>query len=62
MPAFSIVLLSVRGVNSVGEGCHIHDKVSMRGLDLVSLEELKTLATGSVERVRVKRILGRMAS
>jgi hypothetical protein len=31
-------------------------------IGLVSLEELKKLATGSVETVRVKRILGRMAS
>jgi hypothetical protein len=30
--------------------------------DLVSLEELKKLAAGSVEAVRVKRILGRMES
>jgi hypothetical protein len=29
MPAFSSVLLSVRGVNSVGEGCHIHDNQSV---------------------------------
>jgi hypothetical protein len=34
----------------------------VRRLDLVSLEEMKKLATGSVETVRVKRILGRMES
>jgi hypothetical protein len=37
-------------------------EVSVRRLDLVSLEELKKLATGSAETVMVKRILGRMAS
>jgi hypothetical protein len=40
----------------------IGPEVSVRRLDLVSLEELKKLATSSVETVRVKRILGRMAS
>jgi hypothetical protein len=37
-------------------------EVSVRPLYLVSLEELKKLATGSVETVKVERILGRMAS
>jgi hypothetical protein len=41
---------------------HAVPEVSVRRLDLVSLEELKKLAIGSVETVRVKRILGRMAS
>jgi hypothetical protein len=37
-------------------------EASVGRLDLVSLEDLKKLAFGSVETDRVKRILGRMAS
>jgi hypothetical protein len=41
---------------------HAVPEVSVRRLDLVSLEELKDVATGSVETVRAKTTLGRMAS
>jgi hypothetical protein len=42
MPAFSIVLLSVRGVNSVGEGCHIHDS-KPRGCRLTVSQDVAKL-------------------
>jgi hypothetical protein len=54
----SLLLVTIFGMNVL----HAVPEVSVRRLDLVSLEELKKLATGSVETVRVKRILGRMAS
>jgi hypothetical protein len=53
-----LLLVTIFGTNVL----HAVPEVSVRRLDLVSLEELKKLATGSVETVRVKRILGRMAS
>ena len=53
-----LLLVTIFGTNVL----HAVPEVSVRRLDLVSLEELKKLATGSIETVRVKRILGRMAS
>jgi hypothetical protein len=52
-----LLLVTIFGTNVL----HAVPEVSVRRLDLVSLEELKKLATGS-ETVRVERILGRMAS
>jgi hypothetical protein len=53
-----LLLVTIFGTNVL----HAVPEVSVRRLDLASLEELKKQATGSVETVRVKRILGRMTS
>jgi hypothetical protein len=53
-----LLLVTIFGTNVL----HAVPEVSVRRLDLVSLEELKKLATGSVAAVRVKSILLRMAS
>jgi hypothetical protein len=50
-----LLLLTIFGTNVL----HAVPEVSVRRMDLVSLEEMKKLATGSVETVRIK---GRMAS
>jgi hypothetical protein len=52
-----LLLVTIFGTNVL----HAVPEASVRRLDRVSLEELKKLATCS-ETVRVKRILGRMAS
>jgi hypothetical protein len=52
-----LLLVTIFGTNVL----HAVPEVSVRRLDLV-FEELKKLATGSVEAIRVKWILGRMAS
>ena len=53
-----LLLVTVFGTNVL----QAVPEVSVRRLDLVSLEELKKLATGSVETAWFKRILGQMAS
>src|SRR6478752_2524449 len=51
-----LLLVTIFGTNVL----HAVPEVSVRRLDLVSLEELNKLATGSVETVRDKSILGRI--